>query len=100
MQQIIEDAAQRFKQGDFNAARKLYQKIAACYGESIVAVNLSLCEQEIKALNEKISITEGVGAADENNSAAVNATYLQVTRQLHDTQSLLEKYFVLAQSQK
>ncbi len=100
MQQIIEDAAQRFKQGDFHAARKLYQKIAACYGESIVAVNLSLCEQEIKALNEKIPMAEGEGTADENNRAAVNVCSLQVTRQLNDTQSLLEKYFVLAQSQK
>ncbi|MCO7233451.1 MULTISPECIES: hypothetical protein [unclassified Cobetia] len=100
MQQIIEDAAQRFKQGDFHAARKLYQKIAACYGESIVAVNLSLCDQAIKALNGQVSMTEGEGTAGENDRAAVNASSLQVTRQLHDTQSLLEKYFVLAQSQK
>lgn len=100
MQQIIEDAAQRFKQGDFHTARKLYQKIAASYGESIVSVNLSLCDQGVKALNGQVPMTEGEGTAGENNRAAVNASSLQVTRQLHDTQSLLEKYFVLAQSQK
>jgi len=100
MQYIIEAAAQRFKQGDYHAARKLYQKVAEFYGESIVAVNLSLCEQGIQALEGKIPTTDGKRVTDRSSKLLINDASHQINRQLQDTQLLLEKYFVLAQNHK
>ena len=100
MQEIVEKAAHYFKQGDFHTARELYQKVAACYGEPFVAANLFFCDQAIKASCKMTSAVDEEGATGYRNWDVINASTQQISSQLHDTQILLEKYFILAQSQK
>ena len=97
MQEIVENAAQCFKQGDFHTARELYQKAAAYYGESIFSVNLSLCNQAIKASYKVSSAADGKELSDYSDGDVINASPQQISRQLQETQSLLEKYFILSQ---
>jgi len=97
MQEIVENAARCFKQGDFHTARELYQKVAAYYGESIVVVNLSLCNQAIKNSYKMTSAVDEEGATEYRKCDVFNASTQQISRQLQETQSLLEKYFILSQ---
>ncbi|BBO56831.1 hypothetical protein [Cobetia sp. AM6] len=97
MQEVVENAARCFKQGDFHRAREMYQKVAAYYGESIVSVNLSLCDQAIKASCWVPSTAGGKETEDYSDEENINPSTQKISRQLQETQSLLEKYFILSQ---
>lgn len=97
MQEIVENAAQYFKQGDFHKARELYQRVASRYGVSIVEVNLSLCDQAINPSRKMTFADNGEEATIYSNSGVINAPTQQISRQLQETQLLLEKYFILSQ---
>ncbi|MDH2299199.1 hypothetical protein [Cobetia sp. 29-18-1] len=97
MQEIVENAARYFKQGDFHKARELYQKVAARYGVSIVEVNLSLCDQAINPSRKMTFADNGEEEILYSNSGMISLPAQKISKQLQETQSLLEKYFILSQ---
>ncbi|GGW50399.1 hypothetical protein [Vreelandella hamiltonii] len=80
---VVKQAMQAFRQGNYAAAKVLYQKAAQYYGEHLFKANLYLCDK--------------YAAGGSSSSAAIpEGTALQATqaqRQLHETQQLLEHYY-------
>lgn len=79
---IVKRATQAFNQGNYQKAKRLYLQAAEKYGEKLFTANLTLCE---RALNN-------IPIQQRNVSADV-VPALQISRQLAETQKLLEHYY-------
>lgn len=75
------DANRLFQQGNYEAARALYQKAALKYGETLFHANIALCEARAAAAD---CAERRMGGANSN---------VALREQLKETQSLLEYYF-------
>lgn len=89
---IVKQAVACFKQGDFSQAKRLYQQAADQYGPRLFANNIRLCELRIgqPAANQPL-IEATAKSAVTNNSAE------DLSRQLAETQTLLEHYYTKCQ---
>ncbi|WP_447044884.1 hypothetical protein [Vreelandella sp. H-I2] len=80
---VVKQATQAFRQGNYAAAKVLYQKAASQYGEHLFRTNLYLCDKYANNVsNAMASLPQG---------AAQEAS--QAQRQLQETQQLLERYY-------
>lgn len=80
---VVKQAMQAFRQGNYAAAKVLYQKAAQYYGEHLFKANLYLCD--------KYTGSGSGGLASMPESTAQQAGQFQ--RQLQETQQLLERYY-------
>ncbi|MBL1377755.1 hypothetical protein [Zobellella iuensis] len=77
----VAQAAQHYRQGDFEQALHCYQQAADKYGQHLFKANLQLCQQKLDGRNTSASIP--MLPNSENNIAL----------QLKHTQQLLEHYY-------
>lgn len=92
---IVPRAISAYNRGDYQTAKALYQEAARRYGESLFSANLQLCQKALRndeasmentaAGNFAVTTSEGDSPGDDATSA--------VSRQLAETQTLLEKYY-------
>ncbi|ATH79327.1 hypothetical protein LG409_06165 [Halomonas sp. NyZ770] len=77
-QRIVASASKSFREGNYQEALNLYQKAATLYDSAFFSANIALCEQRIKGEPEHKQVLAGSPAE---------------SRQLAETQSLLEHYY-------
>lgn len=74
---IVANAARQYREGKYREALALYQKAANTYGSALFKANIMLCEQRLQPKG-KAPVLLGSPA---------------VSRQLTETQELLEYYY-------
>lgn len=74
---IVANAAKQYREGNYREALTLYQKAASAYGSALFNANIMLCEQRLKGNTQK-TVLPGSPAE---------------SRQLNETQELLEYYY-------
>tara|TARA_Y100001001_G_scaffold163790_1_gene193870 strand:+ start:13176 stop:13472 length:297 start_codon:yes stop_codon:yes gene_type:complete len=86
-QSIIKQATQHFRKGDFQRAKASYQQAAELYGTRLFANSIRLCELRMgqQIAPEKGPATPALGNGND------------VSRQLEETQNLLEHYYTRCQ---
>lgn len=77
-QRIVANASKNFREGNYQEALNLYQQAATLYDSAFFSANIALCEQRIKG--ELVYKQSLAGSPAES-------------RQLVETQSLLEHYY-------
>lgn len=80
---VVKQAMQAFRQGNYAAAKVLYQKAAQQYGAHLFKANLYLCDKYAG------SGSKGPVAMLESTASQAD----QAQRQLQETQQLLEHYY-------
>ncbi|MCG7577209.1 MULTISPECIES: hypothetical protein [unclassified Halomonas] len=80
---LVKQAMLAFRQGNYAAAKVLYQKAAQQYGEHLFKANLYLCDKYAGSGSKMLAETP--------ESAAQLAG--QAQQQLQETQQLLEHYY-------
>lgn len=81
--QLVKQAMQAFRQGNYAAAKVLYQKAAQKYGAHLFKANLYLCDKYAG------SGLKGLTTMPDSTATQVD----QAQRQLQETQQLLEHYY-------
>jgi hypothetical protein len=84
---IVKQANAAFRQRDYSRAKRLYQQAAAHYGGSLFEANLTLCERRLQSPSEANASVLSQSGGDSS----------AVSRQLAETQKLLEQYFARCQ---
>lgn len=79
---LVKRAYEAFKLNNYSEALTLYQKAAVTYGGEFFKVNITLCEQRLKGSKSKDPVLPGSPAE---------------SRQLNETQRLLEHYYCRCQ---
>lgn len=77
-QQVVAKASQSFRHGNYQEALTLYQKAATLYGSQLFSANITLCQQRLDTQHDKQPVLPGSPAE---------------SRQLKETQGLLEHYY-------
>ncbi|MDK9687565.1 hypothetical protein [Halomonas sp. LC1] len=80
---MVKQAMQAFRQGNYAAAKVLYQKAAKQYGAHLFKANLYLCDKYAG------SGSKGLTTMPETTAGQVE----QTQSQLQETQQLLEHYY-------
>ncbi|WP_030071917.1 hypothetical protein [Halomonas alkaliantarctica] len=75
---IVASASKHYREGNYREALTFYQKAAATYGSALFKTNIMLCEQRLKTSSTKEPVLPGSPAE---------------SRQLSETQHLLEHYY-------
>lgn len=83
---IVKQANAAFRQRDYSRAKRLYQQAAAHYGGSLFEANLALCERRLQS-----------SSAPSTQATRGDDSHPAVSRQLAETQKLLEQYFARCQ---
>lgn len=86
---IVEQAAEYYRQGQYDRAHQLYLQAASRYGSHLFKANLALCQRRISSVAPPSVALPAASApvlTDESSE-----------RQLAETQRLLEHYFTRCQ---
>ncbi|WP_339898716.1 hypothetical protein [uncultured Gilvimarinus sp.] len=81
-QLIVAQAKEHFAQGNYQAAKSLFEKAQARYGNALFEVNIKLCLDRLARAAKTVPQSSGLG------DDAVSAE-----QQLIKTQALLEEYY-------
>jgi len=79
---IVKQASQAFEAGQYQLALDLYRRAADMLGSAFFDVNIALCKRRM-------------GSSDA--APSVDDTPVAFSQQLHNTQQLLEYYFIRSQ---
>lgn len=96
---IVPRALSAYKRGDYRTAKWLYEEAARRYGDSLFSANLTLCEKALRNSDCPIDECASGGSAATTSEGGLpgNDATSAISRQLAETQSLLEKYFIRCQ---
>lgn len=81
-QRIVANAAKYFREGNYQEALSLYQQAAKYYDARFFSANIALCQWRINGTRPAESIVPGSPAESR-----------RLSKQLDETQGLLERYY-------
>lgn len=86
---IVRQAAEYYRQGQYDRAQQLYLQAATRYGSHLFKANLALCQRRISSAAPPAAAPPAALPA----ASAPGLTSEKSERQLAETQRLLEHYF-------
>jgi|SRR5690554_466793 TolA-binding protein len=85
---IVKQAAEYYRQGQYDRAHQLYLQAASRYGSHLFKANLALCQRRISSAAPPAALPAASAPVITDESSE---------RQLAETQKLLEQYFARCQ---
>lgn len=90
---VLHKAAEAFKQGDYQQAKRYYQQAATRYGQALFAHSIELCNRRLAGPGAPASPNLIDEQAPHNNQSTE-----ALAKQLNETQALLEQYYTRCQA--